>query len=143
MTLRLMNKLLKGLLCSAALVLFVTSCQNSRQVSHLKLNVSSQYCAPTIPYRYNASFLPCQNTDSILSNSRELAALMSVHDILMANATGTLRLANELIKARRDSSITGRIKSLEISNRIQDHLFLLSTEIAGISAELDCEGEKG
>lgn len=142
MILTLMKKLWKGLFCAAALFFFAASCQNSRQVSHLKLNVSSQYCAPTIPYRYNASFLPYQNTDSILSNSPELAARMSVHDILMANATGTLGLTNELIKARKDSSLNGRIKSLEISNRIQDHLFLLSTEIAGISAELDCEGER-
>ena len=118
------------------------SCRNANVVNHLKLNISSQYCSPTAPHTYNPDFLPLTNTDSILVNSHGLAKTMSDHDILMANATGTLGLANQILEAKKDSSVTGRLKLLEISSRIQNHLLLLTTEISGISAELDCEGER-
>ena len=123
-------------------IVLLTSCRNSNIISHLKLNVTNQYCAPTIVYRYDPMLLPFQNTDSVLTNSKELSSKISEHDILMANATGTLRLANELMKIGKDSSFQGRIKRLEITERIQNQLILLTTEISGISAELDCEGER-
>lgn len=137
-----MLKLLPRTLFSICIILAVISCRNANVVTHLKPNVSSQYCAPTGLYSYNPDFLPLTNTDSVLANSKALSAKMSTHDILMANATGTLSLANQLLAAKSDSSVKGRLKLLEISGRIQNHLLLLTTEISGISAELDCEGER-
>lgn len=118
------------------------SCRNSNIVGHLKLNVSSQYCAPTITYSYNPEFIPYTNTDSILVNSKTLSGKLSEHDILMANATGILSLVNLLIESKKDTTLKGRINRLETSNKIQNHLHLLTTEISGIAAELDCEGER-
>ena len=118
------------------------SCRNANIISHLKLNVSSQYCAPTVVYTYNPDFIPYTNTDSILVNSKTLSDKLSEHDILMANATGTLSLINLLLESKKDTTLRGRIIRLEISNKIQNHLHLLTTEISGIAAELDCEGER-
>ncbi|MCF0055596.1 hypothetical protein [Dyadobacter sp. CY356] len=118
------------------------SCRNADITSHLKLNVSSQYCAPTTVYTYNPEFIPFENADSILANSTNLSGKLSEHDILMANATGTLSLINRLIVIKKDTTLNGRVRRLEISNKIQNHLHLLTTEISGIAAELDCEGER-
>ncbi|WP_159467488.1 hypothetical protein [Dyadobacter sp. 3J3] len=118
------------------------SCRNANITRHLELNVSSQYCAPTIVYTYNPDFIPYSNTDSILINSKSLSGKLSEHDILMANATGTLSLINRLVNSNKDSTLNGRINRLEIINKIQNHLLLLTTEISGIAAELDCEGER-
>lgn len=67
---------------------------------------------------------------------------MPVHDILMANASGTLALINQWLAAKKDSSAEGKLNRLEISHQIRNQLFLLTIEISGISAELDCEGER-
>jgi len=137
-----MRKTIQCILSSFFTVLLIGACRNANVVDHIKLNVSNQYCAPTISYGHNTAYLPLANTDSILANSKELALHMSEHDILMANATGTLALANQLLMAKSDQSVSGKIRQLEISDRIQNHLLLLTTEISGVSAELDCEGER-
>lgn len=77
-----------------------------------------------------------------MANSKELSYFLSPHEILMANATGTLALANALLIAQKDTTQPGRIRRLELTSQIQSHLLLLTTEISGISAELDCEGER-
>lgn len=137
-----MTKISHTILGIVILGFCLASCRNTKITSRLKLNTSSQYCAPNTNYAYNPSYFPFANTDSILTNSHALSGRLSEHDILMANATGTLSLANQLIEAKKDTSLTARLNRLEISNRIQNHLLLLTTEISGIAAELDCEGER-
>ena len=137
-----MHKLSLKCLFAVFTLFTASSCRTASVVNHVKLNISSQYCAPTASHTDKPEFFPLTNTDSILINSHALATKMSVHDILMANATGTLALANQLMEAKKDSSVTGRLKLLEINTRIQNRLLLLTTEISGISAELDCEGER-
>ncbi|GLU52246.1 hypothetical protein [Dyadobacter frigoris] len=137
-----MKKTLSGIIYVIIAASQFLSCRNTNIISHLKLNVSSQYCAPTIAYTYNPEFIPSYNTDSILVNSKTLSGKLSEHDILMANATGILSLVNQLIDSKKDTTLNGRINRLEISNKIQNHLHLLTTEISGIAAELDCEGER-
>ncbi|MCF2446465.1 hypothetical protein L0657_21080 [Dyadobacter sp. CY345] len=137
-----MHNFLPKISCSFFIILTVSSCQNAHVVNHLKLNVTSQYCAPNSSYAYDEEFVPLANSDSVLANSKELSKNMSSHNILMSNATGVLFLMNKMLIAKKDPSVQGRLNLLEISQRIQNHLLLLTTEISGIAAELDCEGER-
>jgi hypothetical protein len=83
---------------------------------------------------------------TIITSDSILKKKYSASNINIANATGTLDLIFELVqlkklyatKATPETQISIMIKKQEIANR----LIVCRTEIAGIAAELDCEGER-
>lgn len=125
------------LLAGTALVL-LPACHSSRVINSASVNISGNYCEPAVRYTSNTDTAPLKNTDSLLAANAELP----VHVVLMANATGTLLLIKQLREVTGDTTLVGMMKQSEIRSRIQHRLLLATTEIAGIAAELDCEGEK-
>lgn len=120
------------------ITLLLSACKTGHVVNSTRSNATGLYCAPAVPYRYNPSFAPLQNTDSLLHTGAD----MPVHEILVANATGILPLLRQLKVADLDTTLSGKIKTMEIRSQIQHRLLLATTEIAGVAAELDCEGER-
>lgn len=128
---------LQWLLAGTALVV-LHACSSSRVINSASVNISGNYCEPAVRYSGNTDTVPLKNTDSLLAANAELP----VHVVLMANATGTLLLIKQLREVTGDTTVAGMMKKTEIRSRIQHRLLLATMEIAGIAAELDCEGEK-
>src|SRR5258705_11893337 len=116
-----------------------SACGSSKIVSSSKLKLMNDFCAPATPYNYDTSSFAYWDTDSLLRNDTLLSSMLSVQDILMANATGTLSFIRNMLVASVDSSVRGQLVYLEINEQIQRSLLLFRTEIDAISAELDCE----
>ena len=126
---------------SVGTLIFFTSCSNSGLIHRSRLLNQSIYCAPTIAYTYSKTYLPV-NADSLVRANSALGNVLSEHDMLMANATGILPLIQKLVIVHGDTSVTGRLSAAGIVARIQNRLLLASSEIDGVVAELDCEGER-
>ncbi|SEW53025.1 hypothetical protein [Chitinophaga arvensicola] len=123
---------------ACAIVLLLHACSSSRVINSAAVNISGNYCEPAVRYSSNADSAPLKNTDSLLAANADLPA----HVVLMANATGTLLLVKQMKAVTGDTTALGFMKKAEIRSRIQHRLLLATMEIAGIAAELDCEGEK-
>jgi hypothetical protein len=67
---------------------------------------------------------------------------LGLHEYLMASATGTLRPINQLLTLTADSSLSARILRLEKKSEIQQRISRFRTELDGLSAEIDCQGER-
>jgi hypothetical protein len=121
-------------------LLFYTlqACKTGRVISSAAVGTANNYCAPAAAYNNNPATAPLKNTDSLLSANKD----MPEHEVLMANATGTLLLIQRLKTALADTSVAGSMRKTEIRSQIQHRLLLATMEIAGVAAELDCEGEK-
>lgn len=96
------------------------------------------YCAPSSPYNYKEQLHPQWNSDSLITAYAPLPA----HEVITANAVGILPLVQQLAAAANDSSVAARLQKIELRSQIQQRILLASTEIAGVAAELDCEGER-
>ena len=96
------------------------------------------YCAPSVNYHYNRQMIPARNTDSLLI----VYSSLPVHEVITANAVGILPLVQQLVAEGTDSSVTGRLHKNELRSKIAHRILLASTEIDGLAAELDCEGER-
>ncbi|WP_146010932.1 hypothetical protein [Siphonobacter sp. BAB-5405] len=77
-----------------------------------------------------------------MRRATDLIPYFSDHDILMANATGTLSFLHKLVHNQSDTSLEGKVERLHIKNELQNRLLLVTTELNSFSAELDCEGER-
>ncbi|MFD2936366.1 hypothetical protein [Spirosoma flavum] len=106
------------------------------------VSLSDNYCAPSIQYKYDAAYLPQPNIESILQADTSLTPRYSQHDLLLANATGVLPLLRELINLERSTQPDARLESINKRQQILNRLLLASTQISGLAAELDCEGER-
>jgi len=118
-------------------LLLFTACSTGRVISGSKLNLGSNYCAPAAAYPHHP-FIPARNTDSLLKANPG----MPLHEVLTANATGTLELIYRLNAIAADTTVNGTTNKAIIRSQIQHRIMLASLEIDGIAAELDCEGEK-
>ncbi len=138
---RMMNKGLSVWAYSIAAVLMV-SCKTAGIISATQFNLHQDYCAPTSVNSYSASNFPVANTDSLLAQDTLLKRYFSKHVILMANGTGMLKLLYQAMDCKRDTSLRGQIRMAEIKNEIQQRITLFRTELDGVAAELDCQGER-
>ncbi|CAN5360257.1 hypothetical protein BH09BAC4_BH09BAC4_45920 [soil metagenome] len=100
------------------------------------------YCEPAIRYEYDSTFLPKPDIEKILLADTSLTRRYSTHDLLLANATGILPLLQKLIGLEKSSQPEVQLESVRIHQQILNRLLLASTQIAGLAAELDCEGER-
>lgn len=96
------------------------------------------YCEPALTYRYNERYrpLPALPTDTSLTNH------LSAHDLLLANAAGIIPLLQALARLPQRASLQHQLDRVVIRQQIQQRLLQVSTEIASLAAELDCEGER-
>ncbi|MGO4291682.1 hypothetical protein [Chitinophaga sp. RAB17] len=116
---------------------WLQACKTGQVINSTTLHITGDYCAPAAAYSHPAS-TPVSNTDSLLAAHKD----MPPHEILMANATGTLALIQRLKTFVADSSVGGSMSRAEIRSQIHHRLLLATMEIAGVAAELDCEGER-
>lgn len=121
--------------------LLLTSCLSLKP----NLRVSQlSYCAPPGPYTYDSSYIPLPDISQILQKNSSLLKYFSYQDILLANASGSMFLLEDLVRLKEiktdeeDSLLFLMLKKQQIFNR----LLLASTEVASIAAELDCESER-
>ncbi len=122
------------------IVLFIEILFFSTSCSRFHPSVRSSYCTPA--FNLKNTHVPSSNADSLLSRAADLKPYFSDHDILMANATGTLSFLQKLVHNQSDTSLAGKVERLHIKNELQNRLLLVTTELNSFSAELDCEGER-
>ncbi|HEY9049325.1 MAG TPA: hypothetical protein VIN08_25660 [Ohtaekwangia sp.] len=121
----------------AGIAAALASCTSSSIITHALPGSQSGYCAPSVSLAHR--YLPLANFDSLKHTDIVLASQLSEHDLLMANALGIAPLLSRLV---RDTSATQRVHYINLANEIQNRLLLAASEIDGIAAELDCEGER-
>ena len=109
-----------------------------------RLQVAAGYCDPPLPYRYDATFAP--EADFAAALTPRLLARYPRRNLLTANAVGILPQLNQLLnletQARQHPGAAAEVAVLRQRQRIAAQLMLVSTTIASIAAELDCEGER-
>ncbi|MHB8261153.1 MAG: hypothetical protein ACYDCN_16315 [Bacteroidia bacterium] len=113
---------------------------NSKKINH---HISeNSYCAPPSPYVYDSTYLPLANIMPIVQYDSLLAVKYSYEDLLIANATGTLLLIQDLVHLEENKSVERIVYILTKKQQIFNRLLLASTEVASLAAELDCESER-
>ncbi|WP_142687867.1 hypothetical protein [Chitinophaga polysaccharea] len=126
------------LLFASLILVLLYACKTPRVINSNDLTITGSYCAPADAFSSSQDTVPLKNTDSLLKANPDLPE----HEVLMANATGTLFLIRQMKAVAGDTTLAVMMKRAEIRSRIQHRLLLATLEIAGIAAELDCEGEK-
>lgn len=118
----------------------LASCQSLRFQPPNK--ISDIYCSPTIQYAYDSTQLPQQAIQSIIQADTGLTHRYSQHDLFLANAVGILPLLRDLTKLEQSTRLADKLESIQKRQQILSRLLLASTQIGGLAAELDCEGER-
>jgi len=118
----------------------VASCTGSSLVTHTGTDMRYDYCAP--PVAYTATYWPLTNLDSLMQADIVITRQLSAHDLLMANALGIAPIVAQLVRLSADTSAAASLQRTRLGNRVQNRLLLAASEIDGIAAELDCEGER-
>ncbi|HTJ52458.1 MAG TPA: hypothetical protein VL443_23525 [Cyclobacteriaceae bacterium] len=123
-------------------VTFFTSCTGSKTITHTLPEGQSTYCSPTVSYSHRVMNRPVSNFDSLSNAHPILNSYLSEHDRIMANALGITSAIAQLATMRSDTTVVGHQQYAKLTIEIQNRLLLAASEIDGIAAELDCEGER-
>jgi len=114
----------------------------TRPPTHLA--VAAGYCDPPLPYRYNPTFAPQVDFEAALTPT--LLARYPRRNLLTANAVGILPQLRELLalqeSARRQPGPAAELAVLRQRQAIAGQVALVSSTVASLAAELDCEGER-
>ncbi|MGI4884589.1 MAG: hypothetical protein ACRYFR_06480 [Janthinobacterium lividum] len=109
-----------------------------------RLNVAAGYCDPPLPYRYDPAFAPQPDFAGALTPA--LLARYPRRNLLTANAAGLLPALTTLLAleatARQQPGPMAELAVLRQRQRIGAQAALVSTTVASLAAELDCEGER-
>ena len=109
-----------------------------------RLAVTAGYCDPPLPYRYNPAFAPQANVEAALSPT--LLARYPRRMLLTANAVGLLPTLQALLAlqkaARQQPGPAAELAVLRQRQLIAAQVALVSSTVASLAAELDCEGER-
>ncbi len=109
-----------------------------------RLVVAAGYCDPPLPYRYNPAFDPKADFEAALTPA--LLARYPRRTLRTANAVGLLPALDELLAlqaaARRQPGPATELAVLRQRQLITDQVALVSSTVASLAAELDCEGER-
>jgi len=104
------------------------------------------YCYPNEYYSSDSIHIPYASIPQSLLTDSLLIKKYSISTIQVANATGILPALSELTQLKKQNTITPstetEIKIIAKKQEIANRLIVCRTEIAGIAAELDCEGER-
>lgn len=109
-----------------------------------RLVVAAGYCDPPLPYRYNPAFTPQADFEAALTPA--LLARYPRRMLLTANAVGIVPALRELLAlqaaAQRQPGPATELAMLRQRQLITDQVALVSSTVASLAAELDCEGER-
>lgn len=109
-----------------------------------RLQVAAGYCDPPLPYRYDPAFAPQPDFEAALTPA--LLSRYPRRNLLTANAVGLLPLLRELLileaQARQQPGPSTELAVLRQRQRAAAQVALVSTTVASVAAELDCEGER-
>ncbi len=123
-----------------ALLLAVAGCATHPPT----LRVASGYCDPPLPYRYDPAYAPKPDFEASLTPA--LLARYPRRNLLTANAAGILPQLQALLAleetARQQPGPAAEVAVLRQRQQISAQLALVSSTVASVAAELDCEGER-
>lgn len=122
-------------------IVFISGC-TSIQTKKTGLKINYEYCAPAVKYNYDSLFLPLPTNEVLTS---KLAEKYTTHTILTSNAAGIIPYLETMDSIERNPSGSALINNshyIYIKQKILLRLFLVSSEISSMAAELDCEGER-
>lgn len=109
-----------------------------------RVAVAAGYCDPPLPYRYNPAFTPQPNFEAALTPA--LLAHYPRRNLLTANAVGIIPALKTLLAlqeaARQRPSPATELPVLRQRQLIAAQVALVSSTVASLAAELDCEGER-
>ncbi|GAA4494531.1 hypothetical protein GCM10023172_04840 [Hymenobacter ginsengisoli] len=124
-----------------ALLLALAGCA-THPPSHVA--VAAGYCDPPLPYRYDPAFTP--QADFAAALSPALLARYPRRSLLTANAVGLLPALQTLLAlqeaARQHPGPVADLAALRQQQLIAGQVALVSSTVASLAAELDCEGER-
>lgn len=126
-----------------AAFILLTSCV-SRKNQAIKQNILTlrdSYCKAPFKYNYENK-LPSYNSDSIISANQQLKGIFSDQSILILNALDNLDEVNEIVKLKKDSSLSSQVRVLQLKMKINSKITIALTELDAVAAEFDCEGER-
>ena len=125
------------------ILLYSSSCTISHHASS-RLPVDSRYCEPSVKYEYDTLANPIRDIREVIDSS--LLERYSYHSLHVANASGVLMEIKDLYQLEKEmlTNYNSRNQAMFTAKRqhIMNRLMLVSTEVASISAELECEGER-
>ncbi|WP_294208196.1 hypothetical protein [uncultured Chryseobacterium sp.] len=121
----------------------LTSCvsKKNQAIKQNILTLRDSYCKAPFQYNYSNK-LPSYNSDSILLANKQLRGIFSDQSILILNALDNLDEVYDIIKLKKDSSLTSQVKILQLKSRINSKITISLTELDAVAAEFDCEGER-
>lgn len=109
-----------------------------------RLAIAAGYCDPPLPYRYNPAFAPQPQVEIALTPA--LLAHYPRRNLLTANAVGILPQLQVLLSlqdaARQHPGPATELAVLRQRQLIAAQVALVSSTVASLAAELDCEGER-
>jgi len=115
-------------------------------ISVLPASRNFSYCYPNNHYTLDSSFLPYNNLSSIIQKDSGLTKRYSIANLNLANALGIINHLDELNRLEKEYSIHHslelQVSIIEKKQQIINRIIVCKTEIASITAELDCEGER-
>ncbi len=120
-------------------IILLSSCVT--QKNNLRVSQTS-YCIPPNNYVYDSTYLPLADIMPLLKEDSLLRQKYSYHELLIANAAGTLLLLQDLTHMYENRSQENLVFILLKKQAIYNRLLLASIEVAGLAAELDCESER-
>jgi hypothetical protein len=124
------------------LLLTLASCVGARPTP--RLQVAAGYCDPPLPYRYDPAYSPKPDFEAALTPA--LLARYPRRNLLAANAAGILPQLQALLaleeRARLQPGPANELAVLRQRQQLAAQVALVSTTVASVAAELDCEGER-
>ncbi|MCX8524190.1 hypothetical protein OF897_09685 [Chryseobacterium formosus] len=123
--------------------ILMTSCvsKKNQTIKQNILTLRDSYCKAPFKYNYEEK-LPSYNSDSIISANQQLKTIFSDQSILVLNALDNLDEVNEIMKLKKDSSLSSQVKVLQLKMKINSKITIALTELDAVAAEFDCEGER-
>jgi hypothetical protein len=116
----------------------LSGCFSPRVIAPSKMNLMPDFCvASHYDFPVDSQFI-YHNTDSLLTHESPLAGDLSKRDILIANASGSLDIINELSHLTQDTLISKKT-FLANTTAIEKNIAMLRSEVDEVSAELECE----
>ena len=125
-----------------AALLALAGCAGTRPPA--RLQVAAGYCDPPLPYRYDPAYAPKADFEAALTPT--LLARYPRRNLLTANAAGILPALQTLLtleaQARQQPGLATEVAVLRQRQQVLAQVALVSTTVASVAAELDCEGER-
>lgn len=116
------------------------ACQSIKPM--LRSEETADYCASTVPYEEVSAFLPTADLEMVLQADTVLTHRFTSHDLRVANAAGVVPLLRTLTGGPSPRTEADRLERSARLQQLHSRLTIAAGQIAGVAAELDCEGER-